>query len=799
MTPDRLRRGASSRPLRILAVSGCLLLAGFVFGPPPTTVPPEIQQPGTQPTEMSLLSSVNCDNCHTNYDTSVSPGHNWKGGMMSHSSRDPVFWAALAVAEQDFQGSGDLCLRCHVPLGWLEGRSEPTDGSALLEDDADGVTCHLCHALTNPDQSEHLGVQNAPFVANDGGMPPEGNYGSGQYVLWNGPERLGPYNDATSPHQSLQSQYHRKAELCGTCHDVSNPFTGDMAHNNGASIPLAPGTFSGVLGAPVTQKAAFNNFPFAYGVVERTYSEHFAGGFDDLRVSDYATLPAELRDGSIEDAYLAAQAAGYGGDYADGATRYFSCQSCHMRPVVAAGCGFGSPPTRTDMPHHDQTGGNYWVPDAIQYLDALGRLRLGGGLPAGTITAMNDGKARALHNLTRSAKLELDGDDLRVINLTGHKLITGYPEGRRMWLNVKWYDSSGGIVREDGAYGPITATVNGLPTQVDTLLNPSDPYLRLYHAKHGMTQEWANQLLGLGLPSGLPLMFDRQSGSVALTLGALAAMPPGSAEETFHFVLNNTVLEDTRIPPYGYDYDEARTRNALPIPETQYGNPGAGGTYEYWDEVQLAPPVGAVYAEIDLLYQPTSWEYIQFLDLANDGSVTFLQNEGSYLLDAWLNTGMAAPEVMASIAWNGPGLFTSYCEGDGSGPACPCGNVGAPGHGCDNAQATGGALLQASGLPAFNNVVLHGSGFPTGGAPSVLVIRSPGQTANPFGDGLLCVAPPVVRFGATFAAGGLTTHPVNHGAGPGTFHYQLWYRNNPGSFCTPSAFNLSNGLSISWP
>ncbi|NIP18593.1 MAG: hypothetical protein GWM87_10840, partial [Xanthomonadales bacterium] len=53
----------------------------------------------------------------------------------------------------------------------------------------------------------------------------------------------------------------------------------------------------------------------------------------------------------------------------------------------------------------------------------------------------------------------------------------------------------------------------------------------------------------------------------------------------------------------------------------------------------------------DLMYQPTSWEYIQFLYLANDRSSAFLGNEGQIMLDAWLATGMAEPVVMASAAW----------------------------------------------------------------------------------------------------------------------------------------------------
>jgi hypothetical protein len=97
-------------------------------------------------------------------------------------------------------------------------------------------------------------------------------------------------------------------------------------------------------------------------------------------------------------------------------------------------------------------------------------------------------------------------------------------------------------------------------------------------------------------------------------------------------------------------YDEARVRNALPEPPDQYGAPGPGGVYDHFDEVALDRPVGAVRVEVDLLYQPTSWEYIQFLQLANDGTSAFLGEEGDRILEAWLHTGMAAPYAIASAA-----------------------------------------------------------------------------------------------------------------------------------------------------
>jgi hypothetical protein len=222
-----------------------------------------------------------------------------------------------------------------------------------------------------------------------------------------------------------------------------------------------------------------------------------------------------------------------------------------------------------------------------------------------------------------------------------------------MWVNIQWYSSTGSLLREDGAYGDLPVKLDGQTRTVRTLLDLSGSNTRVYETHMAMTQEWAAQLLGLHDP-GLPLSFNRETGAISLTLGQLAAQDPGTYAETFHFVLNNHVAKDNRIPPYGFSYDEAKVRNALPVPASQYGSPGPGGTYNYWDELALNPPTGASYARIRLLYQPTSWEYIQFLYQANTRSNTFLANEGVNLLNTWLNTAMAEPYVMAEAAWGTP-------------------------------------------------------------------------------------------------------------------------------------------------
>jgi hypothetical protein len=709
--PLRTRSSRSGLVVLALLIPGAVLAAVLV-------VPPEIQQPGTQPQEVSNLESPDkCDNCHGNYNSAIEPAFTWRGGMMAQAGRDPIFWATVAVAEQDFAGSGDLCLRCHSPEGWVGGRSTPTDGSGLQPSDANGVACDLCHKMTNPDRSEHLGAQYAPFVASDGSVPAKGYFGSGMYVLWSGSAKLGPYQDASARHQFMQSRFHRSVDFCGTCHDVSNAAVGDLALGNGAQVPLAPGTFSGTLGTAVTTKAAFNNFPFQYGVVERTFSEHRASALSHTRVRDYPTLPPELRGGALRAAYDSAVIAGTGGDYEDGTPRYFTCQTCHVRPVAGVGSNKNSA-VRRDLPLHDMTGGNYWMADAIKWLDARGRLRLGGGLTSVEAAAMTAGQARAMKQLAEAVSISVSGDVVKLVNQTGHKVISGYPEGRRMWLDVKWYDAENQLVREDGAYGPITANVGGLPLQVNTLLDPADPNTRIYESHYAMTQEWAAQLVSLGYPLSMALSYDRVTGGVAYTLGDLAAQAPGTHHETFHFVLNNTVVKDNRIPPYGFAYDEARRRNALPVPATQYGDPGPGGVYRHWDEVTLNPPEGATYATVDLLYQPTSWEYVQFLYLANAGGSSFLGGQGQALLDAWLATGMAAPYKMASATWGTPPVPASV---DMYVPSTTTWTVAKSG-----ALGTQTSLFSSGSTVGVKTLAVDAAGMPLSGVQVFVEVLAPG-------------------------------------------------------------------------
>src|SRR5262245_43191611 len=96
----------------------------------------QIFLPGTQPGDIvnwPLHDNLYCVECHGKYSLDhYEPWDTWSGSMMANASRDPLFWAAVDIANQDSPGVGEWCIRCHSPKTWLEGRSSPPDGSGFL-------------------------------------------------------------------------------------------------------------------------------------------------------------------------------------------------------------------------------------------------------------------------------------------------------------------------------------------------------------------------------------------------------------------------------------------------------------------------------------------------------------------------------------------------------------------------------------------------------------------------------------------------------------------------------------------
>ncbi len=552
---------------KIAIFAAFIILAGVaVWAGLPTTIN-DFFFPGSQPNQSGNLETPDkCDNCHGGYDQAVEPAFNWRGSMMSQAARDPLFYACLAISNQDAPESGDLCIRCHSPAGWLEGRSTPTDGSALNNNDREGVQCDFCHKLVKPTP---LGVNPYPddsiytadtypedqtYLSTITDIPPMS--GNGAYVADGNNAKRGPFFDAAAKHQKFYSPFHSDIDICGSCHDVSNP-----AYYRDSLGDYVPTDFD----QPAPDFNTYAMFP-----IERTYSE--------WKYSAYNTP---------------------GGIYAPqfgGNKQYVStCQDCHMKDVTGVGCNKAGVPTRDNLPLHDLTGGNTFIPLLIDSV-----------FPGESDSAaLGAGTQRATGMLQKAATLEVSTSEqgnsylasVRVTNETGHKLPSGYPEGRRIWLNLKAYNASDNLIYESGAYDPVTGVLT------------HDADAKIYEIKPGLSETVAN-ILGYS---------------------------PGPS---FHFAVNDTIFSDNRIPPRGFTNAEYEMIQSPPINYTYSDS-------QYWDDTQYLIPGATAQLDVTLYYQTTSKDYVEFL---RDENTT--NDWGDVFYSLWNNNGKSAPVVMNSQTIN---------------------------------------------------------------------------------------------------------------------------------------------------
>jgi len=251
------------------------------------------------------------------------------------------------------------------------------------------------------------------------------------------------------------------------------------------------------------------------------------------------------------------------------------------------------------LPVHTFVGGNAWVPGLLQ--DPRWRLSTGVNPKI-----LNDTLQQAEVMLQKAASVTatLATSDtfkiatVRVLNHTGHKLPTGYPEGRQMWINLQAFNALSTLIFESGAYN------------WDTGMLTRDVTAKIYEAKQGITPE-------------------------------LAAVVNSSPGESFHFVLNNTVIKDNRIPPQGYT-------------QFLYDRPGlrpVGAVYQdgqYWDDSAYTLPLDTAYIRVSLYYQTASQAYMDFLR-ANGGV------DGLNLGLLWESS--KSPPVLMARTWAGETNF----------------------------------------------------------------------------------------------------------------------------------------------
>ena len=544
-----------------------------------------------------------CDNCHQSYrhagELMYEPFNTWSGSMMANAARDPLFWAALDVANQDDAalgnvGVGDLCLRCHVPRAWYEGRSKCTtawgesfDGSCLqgtpdvVDNDFEGIFCAVCHrsydaSVPPPGQ---FADANAPYAGN-----------AQLFFTTAEREMLGPFGDAVPlSHTARQSQFHLQSAFCGQCHDVTNP-----ARNR-----RDPGT-----GADLGYRMP----------IERTWSEYSQSRIGDQSAIEFRTCqgchmpePDLDGDGRPDDGY-----------------------ACQMEPGLRGRNTALEGPLRT----HVFAGANTFMLGVLK--GEYGAALLREAEFDVTIEATRKILQESAVDLALTAPAAATAGDVvplsvRVTNLAGHKFPTGYPEGRRAWVDVVVAEDRNG----DGSISSGETVYESAPWDPATGILAPDAQAKIYEAQAGV--------------------WDFNG------TGQCDLLDDASGKPMFHFVLNDCWVEDNRIPPLGF----TPTAETQPVGYTYPANPALPGTLANWDDTPYSIPI-PVTAAYDLLvdvrvrYQSSSSEYVDFLRdesrstcdpfdaLCDPTQPNAGPNRGEKMHDLWERYGRSQPVDLAT-------------------------------------------------------------------------------------------------------------------------------------------------------
>ena len=203
--------------------------------------------------------------------------------------------------------------------------------------------------------------------------------------------------------------------------------------------------------------------------------------------------------------------------------------------------------------------------------------------------ALLAGRNRALSELSKAASIvnvsydpATGATSFRIQNQTGHKLISGYPEGRRMFVNVRVM-KGGSTLFEVNPYDATSGTLKGLPPSYSANSPPLGP---------------------------------DESHVDDLVYEAHSTSSHTKEDISFHFALATGMWKDNRIPPKGFRIAEAAQRQAVPMAGGMAA-PGRFTASEYaggYDDVSLSLAPGGDAVLVELYYQTVSREYVEFLE-----------------------------------------------------------------------------------------------------------------------------------------------------------------------------------------
>jgi hypothetical protein len=531
----------------------------------------------------------------------------WAGTIMANAMRDPAFFATLSVANQDmiklinnvynrpenikkiFTGdikgfdsisqllkllkldkenvkkeggelqpenilpvTADLCLRCHSPIGWMEGRSEPKTkaspflkgqfwGAAFLENPFDddgnprsvnlrkesetemeGIQCDFCHRVK--DTFKRKSLYDGSEMSNGIG---------GFFVDRHNPfceDTYDAYGDCREGKYTNSSDFQKEGTFCGTCHDVTNPLVRTRTVVNG-KVP--------------------EDMPHP---IERTYTEW------------------------------------YWSDYRGKKT----CQDCHNPMSFPGAQTWMIYPVLDDLwGDVDEKWGekpyNYYTPNrASIWKKSMERNR-----------QYMQREAAEMSFIDTSVQGNTVNFEIKIINKSGHKLPTGFAEGRQMWLHIKAVDEAGTVIFESGYMKDGYLVRDKYRANGKIVDDPDKNMIKVYE---------------------MEAVADGYDESVI-----------AKGNEHFHFILMNRIVKDNRIPPKGFNKEAFTADGAFIIPhdskDTDYAdvtekcggrardlpiigsydgadcdNYGTWGLtlYDLWEKANMGPPVIVQESAIDI-------------------------------------------------------------------------------------------------------------------------------------------------------------------------------------------------------
>ena len=511
--------------------------------------------------------------------------------------------------EEQLPLTADICLRCHTPPGWMEGHSEPFTphapflkgqfwGAAFLENpvnpdgnprsvdvciesegEMDGIHCDFCHRTQYNDKYEKQSrFEDTPMVAGNGGFFADRD----DTILWRHHLRQG----STIPEDTAAlTQNPGEVYTCFSCHqyDVSLGFLEITVITDCAYCHQ--NTTGQVSGGPVNGQPP--------GDIQEP--EHFCGTCHDV------TNPLVITQTPGADRMLHPIERTYTEWFWSDYRQEKRCQDCHL-PMSFEGAQtwllypglndlWGDVDAKWALPPY-----NYPVTPSRQqaYMDAMQRNLEFMQQSAADIEIINTPD-------TIAAGQELTVN-IMVTNKTGHKLPTGFAEGRQMWINLRAADDGGTVLFNSGyllSDGTLARKEYFEAAQGGTVSDPEKTMIKVYE----------QLILAKGYDTfeldGYNILDANKDGVVT------------HAEEEFHFVLMNYVEKDNRIPPKGFNKDAYQADGAFIIPHDPKDTDYPSG--QHWDVTPYtftvpAGVVGNLHVTAHLKYQTFNREYMEFLD-----------------------------------------------------------------------------------------------------------------------------------------------------------------------------------------